>query len=162
MKRSLTLLALALLAFAILAAPATAKKKGFKTGLYKATGDVSFKFKVYEGSCYDGGKKKTGYCLSGFGPAPKLQMICQKVPDGVSDHEEFAFIPNQRYIPSSGKIRIKGKNPVREDEFDEYTFNLDLGKKGKGSGSLSFNQQVKSISVISTCASGKKKFTVKK
>jgi hypothetical protein len=164
MTRSLKLLAIALLAFAVLAVPATAKKKsGFKTGTYKATGDVSFKFKVYKGTCYaDKGKKKTGYCLSGFGSPPKLQMICQVVEDGVKDHEEFAFIPNQKYIPSSGKIRIKATNPVRTDEFDTHTFNLDLGKDGKASGSLQMDQQVKSISVISTCSSGKKKFTAKK
>lgn len=164
MTRSLKLLALALLAFAVMAVPAAAKKaSGFKTGTYKATGDVAFKFKVYKGTCYaDGGKKKTGYCLSGLGSAPKLQMDCQDVKDGVSDHEEFASLPNQKYIPSSGKIRIKFTNPVRTDEFDTHTFNLDLGKKGKGSGSLSLDQQVKSISVISTCTSGKKKFTVKK
>jgi hypothetical protein len=158
------LLALALLSFVVFVVPATAKKSsGFKTGTYKASGDVSFKFKVYKGTCYaDGGKKKTGYCLSGIGSPPKLQMDCQDVKDGVSDHEEFAFLPNQKYIPSSGKIRIKFKNTVRADEFDVHTFNLDLGRSGKGSGSLSMDQQVKSISVISTCTSGKKKFTVKK
>jgi hypothetical protein len=164
MTRTLKSLALALLALAIVAVPAGAKKKsGFKTGTYTASGDVSFKFKVYKGTCYaDGGKKKTGYCLSGWGPSPKLQMKCQVIEDGVKDHEEFAFIPNQKYIPSSGKIRIKATNPVRTDEFDVHTFNLDLGKKGKGSGSLQMDQQVKSISVISTCTSGKQKFTVKK
>ncbi|MBJ7354400.1 MAG: hypothetical protein JHC98_06205 [Thermoleophilaceae bacterium] len=164
MIRTLRLLALALLALAIVAVPATAKKSsGFKTGTYKATGDVSFKFKVYKGTCYaDGGKKKTGYCLSGIGSPPKLQMDCPDVKDGVKDHEAFAFLPNQKHIPSSGKIRIKFTNPVRTDEFDVHTFNLDLGKKSKGSGSLSMDQQVKSIAVISTCTSGKKKFTVKK
>jgi hypothetical protein len=164
MTRSLKLLALALLAFAVIVVPAGAKKSsGFKTGTYKATGAVAFSFKVYKGTCYDNSnKKKTGYCLSGFGSRPKIQLDCPDVNDGVKDHEGFAFIPNQKYIPSSGKVRIKGHNPVRTGEYDDYTFNLDLGKKGKGSGSLSFDSTVKSISVTSTCVSGVLKFSAKK
>lgn len=163
MTRSVKLLALALLALAVLAVPAGAKKSsGFKTGTYKATGDVSFKFKVYKGTCYDDKlKKKTGYCLSGLS-TPKLQLDCPDVTDGVKDHEGLAFIPNQKYIPSSGKLRIKYRNPVRTGEYDDYTFNLDLGKKGKGSGSLSLDSTVKSISVTSTCKSGEQKFSAKK
>ncbi|MGH2960110.1 MAG: hypothetical protein ACRDKE_10940 [Solirubrobacterales bacterium] len=163
MTRTLKFLALALLALSVIAVPAGAKKSsGFKSGTYKATGDVEFKFKVYKGTCYaSGGKKKSGYCLSGLS-TPKLQLDCPEIEDGVKDHEGLAFIPNQKLIPSSGKLRIKVTNPVREGEFDVHTFNLDLGKKGKATGSLSLESTVKSTSVTSTCVSGKKKFTAKK
>lgn len=164
MTRSLKLLAIALFSFALIAVPATAKKKsGFKTGTYKATGDVAFKFKVYKGTCYDAKfKKKSGYCVSGIGSPPKLKLDCPEVEDGVKDHESFGFVPNQKLLSSTGKIRVKFTNPVRKDEFDMHTFNLDLGRKGKGSGSMSLTAQVKSISVISTCKTGKLKFNVKK
>lgn len=163
MTRSLKLLVLALLALAVVAVPAGAKKATYKTGTYTATGDVSFKFKIYKGSCYDAKfKKKSGYCFSGFGGPPKIKLKCPVVENGVKDYEDFAFIPNQKLISSTGKIRMKGTNPVRTDEFDSWTFNLDLAKNGKASGSLSQTSQVKSISVISTCASGKLKFTAEK
>lgn len=163
MTRTLKLIALGLLALTLIAVPATAKKKKtYKTGTYTATGDVSFKFKIYKGTCYGNGKKKSGYCLSGFQGAPKISMKCDVVADGVKDHEEFGFIPNQALLSSSGKISISFKNPVRTDEWDQHTFKITVGSKGSASGSVELVQQVKSIKVISMCRSGKLKFTAKK
>lgn len=163
MKKSVIfLVAIAVLA---LAAPtAGAAKKGFKTGTYTASGDVSFKFKVYKGTCqYTSTKKRSGYCLSGISStAPRLQMICPVVQGGVKNFEEFAFLPNQKWIPKSGKIRMKFTNPIRQDESDTHTFNLTLKKNGRASGNLSLSAQRKSISVISTCESGVKNFTAKR
>lgn len=163
MKKTLGLLTLSLLALALIAGPATSKKKTFKTGTYTATGDVSFKFKIYKGTCYDGkGKKKSGYCLSGFQGPPKITVKCDVVPDGVKDHEEYGFVPNQKLLSSTGKINVSFKNPVRTDEWDQHTFNITVGSKGSASGSVQLDQQVKSIKVISMCRSGKLKFTAKK
>lgn len=150
--------------FAIATTPASAASKGFKTGTYTASGDVSFKFKVYKGSCYHSGtKKRSGYCLSGISSTtPKLQMICPQVQGGVKDFQAFAFLPNQKWIPKSGKIRIKFTNPIRTDETDTHTFNLTLKKNGRASGNLSLSAQRKSISVVSTCESGVKNFTAKR
>lgn len=162
MKRSLTILACAILALAIFAVPASAAKKGFKTGIYKATGAVSFNFKIYKGTCYHKGKKRAGYCISGRGDRPKLQMKCPVIEGGVRDHEGFAFIPDQFWIPKSGKVRIKRSNPIRTDEEDRFTFNLTLKKNGRATGNLSLTSDVKSISVKSTCESGVQKFSAKR
>ncbi len=163
MKRILGILTLALLAFALVAVPALAKKKTFKTGTYTATGDVSFKFKIYKGTCYDAKfKKKSGYCFKGFQGPPTIAMKCDVVPDGVNDHEETAFIPDQKLLSSSGKISVSFKNPIRTDEWDQHTFKITIGSKGKASGSVELVQQVKSLKVISMCRSGKLKFTAKK
>lgn len=162
MKRTLTLLGLSLLALSLIAVPAIAKKKTIKTGIYTATGDVSFKFKIYKGTCYAKGKKKSGFCISGFQGAPKIKMKCDAVPDGVKDHEEFGSVPNQALLSSKGKYEITYKNPVRTDEFDVHTFKIAVGTNGKASGSIQLDQQVKSIKVISNCTSGKLKFTAKK
>lgn len=162
MKRSLPIFACAVLALAVLASPAGAAKKGFKTGTYKATGAVAFNFKIYKGTCYNKGKKRSGYCISGTGDRPRLQMKCPVVEDGVKDYEAFGFVPNQFGIPKSGKVRIKVTNPVRTDEEDRYTFNLNLKKNGRATGDLSLTADVKSISVKSTCASGVQKFSAKR
>ncbi|MBJ7458507.1 MAG: hypothetical protein JHD02_04895 [Thermoleophilaceae bacterium] len=162
MTRSLRLIALALLCAALLVVPASAKKSTFKTGTYTATGGVAFKFKIYKGFCYDAkGKKKEGFCFSGLG-TPQVKLDCPEVEDGPKDREGLAFLPNQKLLSSTGKIRIKFRNPVRTGEYDDHTFNLDLGKKGRGSGSLSLESTVKSIAVTSTCKSGKLAFSAKK
>lgn len=162
MKRLLVLAVVALAAL-VLSVPAGAAKKGFKTGTYTATGDVSFKFKIYKGSCYhSGSKKKKGYCVSGIGSPPRVPVDCPEVSGGVKDHEATAFVPNQKYLPSSGKIKISFRNEVRTDEWDDHTFNLTVKRNGRASGSLSVTSTVKSISVQSTCPSGVKKFTAKR
>lgn len=163
MKRSVILFSCAILALAVFAVPAGAAKKGFKTGTYKATGAVTFSFKIYKGSCYRKGKKRSGYCVSGTGSTrPRLQMKCPVIEDGRKDYESFGFVPNQFWIPSSGKVRIKVTNPVRTDEEDRYTFNLNLKRNGRATGNMSQTSDVKSISVKSTCASGVQKFTAKR
>lgn len=147
----------------VLSVPAGAAKKGFKTGTYKASGDVAFKFKVYKGSCYvSSRKKKNGYCVSGIGSPPQVTVDCPDVPGGVRDHQTLTFVPNQKYLPSSGKIKISFRNTTRADEWDDHTFNLTVKKNGRASGSLSVTSTVKSISVQSTCPSGVKKFTAKR
>jgi hypothetical protein len=163
MKRMLTITALSLIALAGITSDTTAKKKTIKTGTYSATGDVSFKFKIYKGSCYDDKlKKKSGFCLSGFGDRPKFTVDCPDVKDGVSDHEAFGFIPNQKLLSKTGKIRVDFVNPIRTGESEQFTFNIDVGTNGKASGNLSVTETVKSLSVTSVCPSGKKKFTAKK
>lgn len=162
MKR-LIVLAIVCVTVLALSASAGAAKKGFKTGTYTAKGDVSFKFKIYKGSCYhSGSKKKTGFCVSGIGSPPRVPVDCPDVPGGVKDHEASTFIPNQKYLPSSGKIKISFRNPIRTDEWDDHTFNLTVKKNGRASGSLSVTSTVKSSTVQSTCPSGVKKFTAKR
>lgn len=165
MNRTTTAFAAALLVIALAVAPADAKKKtGFKTGTYKATGTgVNFKFKVYKGTCYvKGTKKKTGYCLSGFGPSPTLALDCPDVEGGVKDHTGTGFVPNQKYIPSDGKIKISFRNPVRAGEYDDHKFTLSLGRKGSGSGTIRLDSTVKSSTTTSTCTSGTLKYKAKK
>lgn len=162
-KRSAFALIVLALAVVVAAVPATAaKKSGFKTGTYKASGDVAFKFKVYKGTCYSKGKKKTGYCLSGINPPPKVIVDCPDVADGVKDHEATLFIPNQAYIPTSGKITIKARNPHREGEWDDHYFKVTVKKNGRATGEGSITSTVKSLKVQSTCPSGVKKWTAKK
>lgn len=162
-KRTAFILGILALAIALAVAPASAKKKsGFKTGTYKATGDVAFKFKVYKGTCYSKGKKKAGYCVSGIGSPPQLALDCPDVKDGVRDHTSLGFVPNQRYLPKSGKIKISFRNPVRTDEWDDHRFTLTVKKNGRASGSMSLSATVKSLKVQSTCLSGVKKFSAKR
>lgn len=163
-KRSAFALIVLALAVVVAAVPATAaKKSGFKTGTYKATGDVSFKFKVYKGTCYaSGGKKKSGYCFKGFQAPPKVTVDCPDVQDGVKDHEATLFIPDQKYIPSNGKFSVKFRNPHREGEWDDHYFKIALKKNGRASGEGSVTSTVKSLKVQSTCPSGVKKWTAKK
>ena len=151
------------LAVAIVPSAAAKKKSGFKTGTYKATGDVAFKFKVYKGTCYaSGGKKKTGYCFKGFQSPPKVTVDCPDVKDGVKDHEAFLFIPDQKFIPKSGKFTIKSRNTHREGEWDDHYFKITLKKNGRATGEGSITSTVKSLKVQSTCPSGVKKWSAKK
>jgi hypothetical protein len=163
----LLLLTACLLVAAVFAAPADAKKKqsGPKTGMYTATSAVgSFKFKIYKGSCYVSltRKKKTGYCISGWSDTPKVALDCPDVKDGPSDTEAFITVPNQAYLPASGKLKLTWSNAYRVGESSTSRFNLKLGKTGKGSGDFSVSEVIKSLKVTSTCSSAVVKFTAKK
>lgn len=161
--KKFVVLAVACAAALALSVPAGAAKKGFKTGTYTATGAVAFKFKIYKGSCYaTGSKKKKGYCVSGVGSPPRVAVDCPDIEGGVKDHTATAFIPNQKYLPKSGKIRISARNPIRTDEWDDLTFNLKVKNNGRASGDLSVTSTVKSSTVQSTCPSGVLKFTAKR
>lgn len=160
---SIAALVATLAALTLLTTSADAKKKsGFKTGTYSASGDVTFRFKVFKGTCYSNSAKKklTGYCFKGL-DNPKLQMDCPEGPDNQSDYEDLASIPANVYIPKSGKLNATLNSYWSSGKIAAVTeFKLMLGRKGKGSGSISKSAVM--LAGDGECVSGPKSFSAKK
>lgn len=169
MKPILKLLAIASLVFAVSSLPAYAKSKGFKTGVYTATGDVTFTFKVKKGTCYSQAKKKQlrGYCLT-MRDLPRVAMNCPDVAGAVKDHETNVSLPSGVHIPNSGRLNSTLKQYTTPTStkpatlIGETKFSLKLGRKGKASGSLTTWEDETSSTVTVRCESGTKKYTAKR
>ncbi|MGB0872705.1 MAG: hypothetical protein ACPGYP_06160 [Solirubrobacterales bacterium] len=165
MKRSVVILAITVAVFAIFTAPSSAAKKGFKTGTYKAKSSAgSFKFKIYKGSCYVKltSRKRRGYCLSGKGFIPQVNIVCPDVPNGPNDYMSNPLMPNQAWLPRNGKLNWINKGFHNGDEAYKYVFKLKLRRNGRASGSFSVTEETSSLKVKSTCKSATYRFSAKR
>lgn len=147
----------------VLAAPSSAKKKGFKTGTYTASGDIAFKFTIKKAACstYGGGAPKQGYCFSGFGD-PKHAMDCPEGSGMQPDYSDYVTFPYNVRIPSSGRLSVTMYSYFSQDVIAGTTwFNIKLGRNGKASGSVK-KDAVTTWGTPATCTTGELKFTAKR
>lgn len=157
------------LAVTVVALPAHAKSSGFKTGVYKATGGVTFSFKVAKGTCYSQTKKKQlkGYCLK-MRDRPRAMMDCPDVQGAVKDHEELLSLPSNVHIPSNGRFNATLPSYTTPSAskpatlIGETKFSLKLGRTGRGSGSISSWSDETSSTVTVRCETGTRNYSAKR
>lgn len=131
-----------------------AKKKAFKTGTYKATGGVSFEFRVQKNQCHNELLQiKRGYCFNSDSNGGWVNMDC---PDPYVDDTTRFFVPSNIVIPRSGKINFKSDES--DDSRDALVFKMTLKTNGRATGSVSLT----SLLHPRGCTSGKLSFSAKR
>jgi hypothetical protein len=149
------------------AAAASARALGttaasIRVGVYKVSGDITFKIYLVASECpdYATGIVKRGTCLAAY-PDPRVSMDC---PTGAGFQPDFIAplpLPYNVYLPKSGRLTV---TTVTSDanglKAGHTTFSIVVKSNGTASGSV-VREQFTTWGTRTTCTTGPLKFTAK-
>ncbi|HRY09669.1 MAG: hypothetical protein KDB83_02305 [Actinobacteria bacterium] len=139
-----------------------AAKSGPKTGTYRSTGDIEFRFTVTKEQCrLPKGKLVNGFCLSGI-DKPQAPVDC---PDGEGyqpDYSDYPSFPYLARIPKNGKVNWSSTTFFASgDEAGKNYFSIKIKRNGTAKGWVRLDR-VSTWGIPTTCSTGKLNFTAKR
>lgn len=139
-----------------------ARTASIQTGVYKASGDITFRISLVTGECpdYASGIVKRGTCLAAY-PEPRVSMDC---PAGAGFQPDFITpiaLPYNVFLPKSGRLTVTTvTSDANGQEAGHTTFSIVVKGNGTASGSV-VREQTTTWGTRTTCTSGPLKFTAK-
>lgn len=149
-------------ALVLAAVSPAAAKSGPKTGTYKASGDIEFRFTVTKEECrLPKGKLVKGYCLTGI-DEPLATVDCPSGEGYQPDYNDYPIFPYLTKIPKNGKLNWSSTTYFASgDEAGKNYFSIKVKRNGTAKGWLR-KENVSTWGIPTTCSTGQLKFTAKR